>query len=1069
MKQNPIIVILAAACLVALIGAGCSERAKTAYNLAAADRFYDSGQFDKAETEYLNALRAEPGNAKAIGRLGLIYFDEGRFEKAAPYLFRGSELSSSNLELRVKLGQIYLAVGELKQAHEQADFVLKSDPTEQDAAILLAQSTPPGQIADLQQELSSLVAKGDSPALETARGILATRQNNFKSALEYFQRAINLNSRFAATYAALGNTYLQFNQLKKAEDAFKAASDCAPPTSPLQTEFGEFEIQMANFVAAGNFFKSLTQKAPDYMPGWLGVAEVALDEKKLADSSAALKTVLDRDPQNADALVLHARLDMARSDTTNAIAELEHLASLYRQAPKIHFQLALAYIMGQKVDQAMNQLHETVDLEPNFPQAAFLLAQLEVQRGDLESALGLLKPLVLRQPDLVEPKLLLADVYRLQNNFSDAMAIYHQLEKALPNNLNVLLLAGSTEVQQFNEDAARADFNRVLQMDPGNVSAQEELVQLDLADKKFNSAQQRAETLVSKNPRQSQLQILLAKVFLERGQTNLAEDALLKAASLPEGLEANLLLSQLYFNLKDDKDALDMLNIALVKKPDDLSVLLFAAVIQSDQKDYAGAAATYKRLLAINPKYSPALNNLAWLYCDHLGDLGKAYTLAQQARQLLPNDPSIADTMGWILFKRGDYTSALNLFVQSASGLPNNPEVQFHLGVAYYMLGNGDAARQQLLNANSLAVPFADRAECQKYLDILNVDPATADAATRAKLEKAIAAMPNDPIAFNQLAAIYERDKNTARATELCQAVLKANPKNVKAMVLLAQLSEGQNPQRAFDIAKAAYQLTPNDPNVCATLGHLALVTGNDQWAFSLLDEASQDEPTNGQTLFDLAKAAFCLGKMAEAHTDMQNASQSGLSTPQAALARNFLDMITVCENPNQAIASQSRIENVLAAEPDNPAALVAEGMMDTQNNNPAGAERAYEDVLGRHPDCTIACKNLAVLYAQNLVDPKTAYPIALRAREAFPDDAEVARALAMILFRQGDYNRAADIFNTISNTPTADARLFYCLGICEYHLKNYIETKTSLEHALTLNLSGPEAVDARQTLSELH
>ncbi|MGH7940354.1 MAG: hypothetical protein ACREFR_04715, partial [Limisphaerales bacterium] len=80
-----------------------------------------------------------------------------------------------------------------------------------------------------------------------------------------------------------------------------------------------------------------------------------------------------------------------------------------------------------------------------------------------------------------------------------------------------------------------------------------------------------------------------------------------------------------------------------------------------------------------------------------------------------------------------------------------------------------------------------------------------------------------------------------------------------------------------------------------------------------------------------------------------------------------------------------------------------------------------------------------------------------------------VARALAMILFEKGDYDRAASLFNTISNSANADARLFYCLGICEYHLKNYMETRNSLKHALSLNLSGQEAADARQTLSELH
>jgi predicted Zn-dependent protease len=196
---------------------------------------------------------------------------------------------------------------------------------------------------------------------------------------------------------------------------------------------------------------------------------------------------------------------------------------------------------------------------------------------------------------------------------------------------------------------------------------------------------------------------------------------------------------------------------------------------------------------------------------------------------------------------------------------------------------------------------------------------------------------------------------------------------------------------------------------------------------------------------------------------------QAGLAQFQAVQAQHFLDMITVCENPNQAAASQTHVENVLAAEPNNPAALFAQALVQTQNNDPTGAERSYEDLLAHHPNCTIACKNLAILYAQNLVEPAKAYPIAARAREAFPDDPQVARALAMVLFQQGNYDRAADLFNTISSSPGADARLFYCLGICEYHLKKYIETKSSLQRALNLNLSGQDAVDARQTLSELH
>lgn len=1069
MKSSYILTTFAAAALLGLAGSGCAKRAQSTHSLRQADQAFDAGNFEQAEAQYQAILETDPDNARAVARLGLIYFDEGRFQMAAPYLFKGVTMDPSNLLLHVNLGQIYLAIGKLKQAHEQAAFVLNSYAGDQQAPILLAQSATGAQVSSVTKQLQALAANHDNPAAETGLGLLATRQDQVAAALNDYERALRLNRRFAPAYAALGDAYLQMNQIEKAGNAFKAASDCATGTSPLQTAFGRFEIQTGNFAAAAIFFRGLTQKAPDYMPAWLGRAEVALDQKQFDDSMAALEEVLHRDPKNVDALVLQARLEMARSDATKAITELDSLAKAYPQAPRIHYELALACVMSQQKDRAINQLQATVDLDPDFAQASFLLAQLDVQKGDLNTGLALLKLLTSRHPDLVQAQLLIADIYRLQNDLPDALALYQQLEKSLPKDPEIPLLAGSTFVQQFNEDAAREEFNKTLELDPGNVSAQEELAQLDLADRNFTGAQQRVQKLIAKDPHDAQPEILLAKILLDQGQTNQAETALLKAADLPRGMQANLLLAQLYFKLKQDKNALDRIDVALAKGPNDVPLLMFAATVQTDESDYRAAADTYEKLLMRNPQYSAALNNLAWLYSDHLGDLDKAYSLAQRARQLLPADPSTADTLGWVLYKQGQYASALGLLQEAASGLPQNPEVQYHLGLDNYMLDNEDSARQGFQSAVASDAAFADRQACQEYLDILNIDPAIADSSVRTRLEKRISDNPSDPVAFTRLAAVYQRENETVKERDLCQTVLKANSKNVQALVTLARLCASDDPKKAFDLAKAAYQLKPNDPNICSTLGKLAFVNGNDSWAFSLLDEASQEQPTNARTLFDLANAVFCLGKISEAQIDMQNALQAGLPTQLSTEAQNFLVMVGVCQNPDRAEANQSRIEGVLASNADSPPALFASALADAQNSDPYGAEHAYERLLAHHPNCTIACKNLAILYAENLTDPAKSYPIALRARETFPDDPQVARAFAMILFQQGDYTRAADLFDAISNSPEADARLFYCLGICEYHLKDYVQTKTSLEHALSLNLSGQEAADAKETLAELH
>ena len=119
--------------------------------------------------------------------------------------------------------------------------------------------------------------------------------------------------------------------------------------------------------------------------------------------------------------------------------------------------------------------------------------------------------------------------------------------------------------------------------------------------------------------------------------------------------------------------------------------------------EFAKARDAYEKLLSTKPDFPPVLNNLAYLYAERLDELDKAHDLAQKARALQPGDAAIADTLGWILYKRGDYKQALALLQESAQHLPNNPEIQFHLGMANYMMGRTDEARTAFRQAAAAA------------------------------------------------------------------------------------------------------------------------------------------------------------------------------------------------------------------------------------------------------------------------------------------------------------------------------------------------------------------------------
>ena len=68
---------------------------------------------------------------------------------------------------------------------------------------------------------------------------------------------------------------------------------------------------------------------------------------------------------------------------------------------------------------------------------------------------------------------------------------------------------------------------------------------------------------------------------------------------------------------------------------------------------------------------------------------------------------AIADTLGWVLYKRGEYQQALTILQESAEKAPDNPEIQFHLGMTAYMMGQTDVAKAALQKAAERSQRFS--------------------------------------------------------------------------------------------------------------------------------------------------------------------------------------------------------------------------------------------------------------------------------------------------------------------------------------------------------------------------
>ena len=97
-----------------------------------------------------------------------------------------------------------------------------------------------------------------------------------------------------------------------------------------------------------------------------------------------------------------------------------------------------------------------------------------------------------------------------------------------------------------------------------------------------------------------------------------------------------------------------------------------------------------------------AANNLAFIYAEEGTNLDVALQLANSAKQRLPEESSVDDTIGWIYYKKNQPDLAVRPLEESLKRRPDVAEVLYHLGMTYAKLGDKAKARQALERALKL-------------------------------------------------------------------------------------------------------------------------------------------------------------------------------------------------------------------------------------------------------------------------------------------------------------------------------------------------------------------------------
>jgi tetratricopeptide (TPR) repeat protein len=408
-------------------------------------------------------------------------------------------------------------------------------------------------------------------------------------------------------------------------------------------------------------------------------------------------------------------------------------------------------VSKKEFETALSLLISLEKEEPNAPMVHYFKGLSHLGLGDINKAAQSVSKAVELKPDLVRPRLLLADIYLRQRSFQPAVELASKILETNESIYPALMIRANAQMGLGKVKAAEQDYEQLIETDPNNPAGYYRLALLLSSQKQYDKSEKLLEKAQSINQElidvfslrvrnnillknfeqahnlcQEQLKIAKGKkrnlaivynvqgsVYLVEKNPKMAAAALQNAIEIdPDYLRSYGSLAQIFIAQKDLKSAISQYETILEKNPGIVSPHMMLGTLFEMEENYDAAEEHYRKALEIDPKFAPAANNLAYHLAERTDKFDEALKYARIAKEQLPEDPGVMDTIGWAYYRKGLYGNAVDEFTESLKSIPENPVVHYHLGLAYHKKGNVDLAKKELAKALELNknFPGADEA-----------------------------------------------------------------------------------------------------------------------------------------------------------------------------------------------------------------------------------------------------------------------------------------------------------------------------------------------------------------------
>jgi tetratricopeptide (TPR) repeat protein len=254
-------------------------------------------------------------------------------------------------------------------------------------------------------------------------------------------------------------------------------------------------------------------------------------------------------------------------------------------------------------------------------------------------------------------------------------------------------------VREYSDDSANVFAQMALYLKPELETPRLIIGNIYARYKRFEEAIKVLQTIPASSSNYTMAQRQIAELYVENEQDDKAIAILSQLSGEEFNVEATNQIGDIYrYEEKYDRAVQTYSQIInhFETLPDKYWYVLYARGMSYERLGkYDKAEADLQKALQFRPADPYLLNYLGYSWADQGVNLEEALELIRQAAEIEPGDGYIADSLGWVHYKLGNFEMAVENLENAVELLPYDPTINDHLGDAYWRVGRQKEAQFQ--------------------------------------------------------------------------------------------------------------------------------------------------------------------------------------------------------------------------------------------------------------------------------------------------------------------------------------------------------------------------------------